>query len=481
MKMRPNFLVAFFLPYSTALGSPLVSPGAGSPVPQTSNATVVNAPLTDWIKNNSTDLQWYTTISVGTPPQIFNVVIDTGSNLLLLPQSNCSDCAPEQRKFNPANSSTFSWSPNSSSSDSDPWFSTGVDTIPFAEAQTARCNWAVDDVSMQGLTASQFPFHLCYEEANVLSTMPGIDGVLGLSLNGSGSFQWALYEAGLLDSGIFGMYMPPGQATGGQLTLGGVDESKFEGNLTWVPLNQELAAGHKQWVADMQTIFVNGKQLQIRNTDDSSTGNVPYPQSLVQVLDTGTSFIMAPDKATAAALYAQISPKIFQIDPVGTWGCSCRDMDAIVESGVELSFLLGYDDEGQQLNLTLPSSVFNLGPYPDNPELCQAVVNDWSDGVFYNGTIGLWELGSPLLKSYYTAWDGLNLQMGFAALKSTRSAVSSGPVSECKHQSTRRQTLDQSLSTEQRDDLDERLLDERQLEPANLGLGGALMMIDKPK
>ncbi|KAJ4422886.1 hypothetical protein N0V82_002412 [Gnomoniopsis sp. IMI 355080] len=476
--MKPTLTVAISVVCSAALGTPLVSPGVGSLVPQTSQSTVMKAPLTDWIKNNSTDLQWYTTISVGTPPQSFNVVIDTGSNMLLLPQSNCSNCGREQKKFDPAASSTFSWATNSSSDDSDLWFSTGVDTVPFAEAQTASCNWAVDDVSMQGLTASRFPFHLCYEEAPALSTMPGIDGVLGLSLNGSGSFQWALHDAGVLDSGTFGMYMPSGQTTGGQLTLGGVDETKFEGDLTWVSLNQELAVGHKQWVADLQTVFINGEQLQVPNTDNASTSSVSYPQSLVQVLDTGTSFIIAPDRATAAALYAQISPKIFQIDPVGTWGCSCEDMDTIVASGVELSFLLGYDGEGQQLNLTLPSRVFNLGPYPDDPELCQAVVNDWSDGVFYNGTIGLWELGSPLLKNYYTAWDGLNLQVGFAPLKSLSPPVSSGSVSTCKPDSARRQKISQPLTTKQPGDVERLSVDKRQLEPANVGLGGALMMAD---
>lgn len=35
----------------------------------TATSTVIAAPLTDWIKNNHADLQWYTTISVGTPPQ----------------------------------------------------------------------------------------------------------------------------------------------------------------------------------------------------------------------------------------------------------------------------------------------------------------------------------------------------------------------------------------------------------------------------
>lgn len=334
---------------------------------------------------------------------------------------------------------------------------------------------------MQGLTASQFPFLLCYDEAPVLSSMPGIDGVLGLSLNGSGSFQWALYEAGLVDSGVFGMYMPSGQVSGGQLTFGGVDETKFEGGLTWVSLNRDLAAEHEQWVVNMQTIFINGNQLQVPtpSTNDSSPSNSPYPQSLVQVLDTGTSFIMAPDNATAAALYAQISPKLVQLDPVGTWGCSCEDMDAIVDSGAELSFPLGYNNEdGQQYNLTLPSSVFNLGPYPDNPGLCQAVVNNWSDGVFYNDTVGLWTLGSPLLKNYYTAWDGLSLRVGFAPLRSsTSTAMSSGSASACERSTAPRQVAHQSVKVKQRGGFHEHHLDESWLEPVAMGFGGALMMV----
>lgn len=337
---------------------------------------------------------------------------------------------------------------------------------------------------MQGLTASQFPFLLCYDEAPVLSSMPGIDGVLGLSLNassGPATFQWALYDAGLVDSGIFGMYMPSGQVTGGQLTLGGVDETKFEGDLTWVSLDHDLASDHGQWVVDMQTIFVNGEQLQVFpefSTNSSSTNSGAYPQSLVQVLDTGTSFIMAPDNATAAALYAQISPQIFQIDPVGTWGCSCEDMEAIVQSGTELSFLLGYNNKGQQLNLTLPSSVFNLGPYPGSPELCQAVVNNWSEGVFYNETVGLWTLGSPLLNNYYTAWDGLNLRVGFAPLSSSSSenTGSSVPESSCERSSARHQESQRSLETTQRGAILEHQSDESLLEPITLGFGGAVML-----
>lgn len=277
----------------------------------------------------------------------------------------------------------------------------------------------MDDVFVQGLTAPAFPFLLCYDEGSAMASQPGIDGILGLSINASGSprsLQWALQDAGLLDSGMFGLYTPSGQVIGGELTLGGVDETKFEGELTWIPLD---LLGHTTWTVNMQTIFVNGKQLRvsIQNNTTTSSNTVPYPQSIVQVLDSGSAFIMAPDNATAAALYAQISADIYQIDLVGTWGCSCVDMATIVHSGAELTFLLGYDGSGAQLNVTIPSSIFNLGPYPGQPDICQAVVNSWSDGVYFEGNIGLWMLGSPLLKNYYTAWDGMNLQVGFAPLK----------------------------------------------------------------
>lgn len=293
-----------------------------------------------------------------------------------------------------------------------------------------------------GTQAISYEFLLCSQEDEALNTQPGIDGVLGLGVTGSdpAALQWALLEAGVLGSGVYGLYLPSGEVSGGEITLGGVDESKFAtgASLTWVPLDANLAAKHEQWVMNMQTIYVNGEQFLISSSavDDSAyssaamsstTGEggdmVAYPQSIIQVLDSGTSSIMAPSYAVAEALYAQISPKIYQIDPVGTWGAPCAEMDAIA---ADITFTIGSEGD-QLLNVTIPSRTFNLGPYNNSQTtICQAVVNNWVDPLSYNG-MGLWELGSPLLKNYYTAWDGAGLKVGFAPLAS--SEISSGAPS----------------------------------------------------
>lgn len=275
-----------------------------------------------------------------------------------------------------------------------------------------------DTASLHGLTATSFSFYLCDQEGPALSSMPNIDGILGFGIqDDSGqSLLWALYGEGLLEEPVFGLYTPPGQATGGELTVGGVDDSKFDGELVWLDLDP-LSLDHDSWAMDVQTIFISGKQLMVAS--NGSDIKQPYPRSLA-VLDTGTSFLMAPDYETARDIYAQISPKIYQIDSVGTWGSLCSDME---DTTPELTFLFGYDGE-TQLNVTIPKESFNIGPYPGMDGVCQAVINNYQSPHVDDDGRGVWIVGSPLLKSYYTAWNGLDLKTGFAALKSTASSSS---------------------------------------------------------
>lgn len=295
-----------------------------------------------------------------------------------------------------------------------------------------------DTASLQNLTAQNFTFYLCDQEGPALSSMPNIDGILGFGVqDGSGqSLMWALYGRGLLAGPVFGLHTPPGRVSGGEMTVGGVDGSRFEGEgLVWLDLDPLSApAAHDSWAMDVQTVFVGGgRQLMVTGGGGSNSTRQPYPQSLA-VLDTGTSFVMAPDYATARDLYAQISPAIYQVDPVGTWGAPCSEMDKITTG--ELTFLFGYDGAAAQLNVTVPSRSFNLGPYPGLDGICQAVVNNYRSPQVNDDGRGVWVVGSPLLKNYYTAWNGLDLKVGFAALRSTSSSGSTAQQGESTHESS---------------------------------------------
>ena len=365
---------------------------AGSPV---------NIPLTDYI--NRTDDQWYSVVSIGTPPQNFTVLFDTGSNDLLQPRSNCTTCDGHAR-FDPAKSSTFSPRPGRRSQIS---FGTGGDSIPLAQPEGVRGTVVTDIFSIGGLVAKDQIFLLCDQYAETLNRQT-IDGILGLGTISSQTSSlppyWNLYHQGQLASPIFSWYIRPGEEHGGELTLGGVDSTKFHGELNYIDLNKDLSSNSETWIIDQPAIYANDKKL------GASRGRLS-PRADIAVLDTGTAFIQTPDLNSARDIYALISPSIKIIDPNGAWGAPCDEMDKIAP---DITFTFG-PARGKQGNFTVPKRHFNLGPYPGMQGMCQALFNHPPQTIVDpNSNQRLWVVGSPLLKNYYTAWDGVGLRVGWA-------------------------------------------------------------------
>lgn len=333
---------------------------------------------------------------------VSNVLLDTGSAAILLPRSNCTTCGTHNT-FDSDQSSTFENSPGTQLSFS---FLTGADQFPLSEAAGGHGAIVTDAVSFAGLENPAQQWVLADVYASFLATMVP-DGVMGLAppsasdVGAPTSLFWYLYSIGQFESPKFSWFVNPGRISGAELTLGGVDETKYNGPITTVSLNETVSSKVGAWSLNQRSIFVSGKEVL------NSTSEQPFSLSIT-TLDTGTAFMQPPSTQATEDLYAAISSEIYAIGDFGSWGAPCDVLDRVA---VDVTFQIGPDGE---FNATLPKEYFNLGPFPGQEELCEAAFVAPPGGKFYLGTTPVWIFGSPILKHYFTVWDGINNEVGFA-------------------------------------------------------------------
>ncbi|KAJ7054480.1 acid protease [Mycena amicta] len=299
-----------------------------------------------------TDLQWFGNISVGTPSQEVSVVFDTG-------QQHPRVCVDDV-KFDYESSSTFVDKKTTSSIT----FSTGVGVDPVIGS-----NYRF--VTVGNLTAKNVAMFLITSETAKFAIDP-FSGIQGMGADAEGFFACA-HQAG---SPI--LYVTPEAVGGAELTIGGIDDSKFNGTLTYAP---NADAGSSTWSLTSPQIFVNGK----------TTSTLKRSRDVI--FDSGTSNILF-DTTTTEAIYALISPDIkAHSSERGTYGIACSlipTLPAVIDLGFR-------DEDGKPFNLTIPSSELSVGT------------------TLINAFDGLDLVGGSVLKHYYSVWDVGSQRMGFAA------------------------------------------------------------------
>ncbi|KAB5576301.1 aspartic peptidase domain-containing protein [Coniochaeta sp. 2T2.1] len=250
---------------------------------------------------------------------------------------------------------------------------------------------------------------LCDNYTALTGMLPdGILGILGIGtvnftdlVPSAMPFYWQAFFSGQLKSPEFSLFLNPGHEEDGELNLGGIDSTRFVGPITTVSLNSVTSAEVGNFILDQGAITINSKAVH------NPTSVKPFVPSLV-ILDTGTASIQPPDNQTVQDMYAAISPEIKPIGNLGSWGTPCEVVDRVV---VDVSIQWG---PGRKFKATLPWEFFNLGPFPNQPQLCEAVFLTLTEPIFTGEGEGVWVIGSPVLKNYYTVWDGLNFGKGFA-------------------------------------------------------------------
>ncbi|KAG0305941.1 hypothetical protein BGZ98_003271 [Dissophora globulifera] len=317
--------------------------------------SIGTVPLTDV----SPDLEYYGSVSVGTPAQVVKLDFDTGSSDIWFPSSTCTTSACKKHvRFNSAKSSTFK-------KDGRSW------RISYGDGSSASGTLGSDIVNVGGVSVRQ-TIGLATQESSQFGSSPE-DGLFGLGFNtiesvkGVKTFMDNAIAGGAIAQPVVSVYLPSVRrngGVGGEYLFGGIDSSKFTGSLTYVPVTQK---GY--WQVAIDDAGYNGQSL-----GQSSEG----------IIDTGTTLIIVGDDA-AQAIHDNISGATN--DPNNGWLVPC----SLSSSTDTISFTMG-------------GTAFNVAV----ADLAYEDLGDGSGNCFsgvQGGQNDLWILGDVFIKNNYCVFS----------------------------------------------------------------------------
>lgn len=313
----------------------------------------------------------YTNISIGTPPQSFQVSFDTGSSDLWVPGYIGNVPEPGPGLFNPTSSSTFQ--------DLGAQFEAGY------VGGTADGDWAVDTVTVAGLTVQNLQFGVVGEMQQVSQ------GILGMSFKevestsraGQGqydNFPFAAKDQGLIDHAIYSLYFAGPHSPDGTFLLGGIDHAKYSGDIEYYKVSNP-AAGPQ---IDFQGIKFNGNEVEI---------NLPV------TLDSGSLAITLPDKQ-----FQEIGKALNLTNYNENGGLFYIDCDAEIEAEFQFK---GLSISANSSSLVLPMSLYSGD---DTDTQCALAVQNSKIFVYQGDAV----LGEPFLKNAYVVYDLEENKVGVA-------------------------------------------------------------------
>ncbi|XGW09648.1 hypothetical protein V3C99_011715 [Haemonchus contortus] len=224
--------------------------------------------------------QYYGTVQIGTPPQTFQLLFDTGSSNLWVPCKGCraSDLACDfHQKFDCKKSKTCTETGAPFEIEYGSGSMKGVvdnDVVCFGSDQ----KWCTDKT--QGLACAT-------QEPGLAFVAAKFDGILGMgwdriSVNGIPQPMDQIFaNKALCPEAVFAFWLNRdlnNNAAGGEMTLCGTDPAHYKGTIAWEPLVSE-----DYWRIKLGAVTIDG----------TSYTNGPVDA----IVDTGTSLLTGPTDA----------------------------------------------------------------------------------------------------------------------------------------------------------------------------------------
>ncbi|CAO1637280.1 unnamed protein product [Jaminaea pallidilutea] len=320
-------------------------------------------PLTDFM-----NAQYFAEISVGTPPQPFKVILDTGSSNLWVPSKDCGSIACFlHAKYDSSSSSSY----KKNGTEFKIQYGSGS-MEGFVSQDTMRIGDL--EVKKQG-----------FAEA---TNLPGLafvfgkfDGILGLahdtiSVDGVVPPFYEMINQGLLDAPLFSFYLGDSEENGGEAVFGGIDEDHYTGKISYAPVKRK---GY--WEVQLDSIALGDEELEY---DEAGAA-----------IDTGTSLIAGPSDVVEI-LNAKLGAKKTWS---GQYQLDCEKLSSLPD--------LTFKFDGKPYTLT--ASDYTL-------QVQGSCISSFTP-IDIPGPYPLWIVGDSFLRKYYTVYDLGKEAVGFANAK----------------------------------------------------------------
>jgi len=318
--------------------------------------------------------EYFGKVQIGSPPQEFTVVFDTGSGNLLIPSKQCTDEAcTSHKRFDAYKSSTavdiaFADQPDkpvAKGGDRD------VVTITFGTGDISGV--FIKDNICVGAICTHANFVVATEESDEPFSLVPFDGIFGLSLPQMSEAPHfnvldCMIRDKVLKSNIFSVFLGGTDTEASEISFGEFRKERMASDMFWVPVTNP---GY--WQVAMEDITVGDKKQ-----------NLCGGQCQVAV-DTGTSLLAGPsDIITAITNEVKVKG-------------DCSNYKVLPKLG----FVVG-------------GHILNLGPedYVDKGDDGCSVALMTLDIPPPKGPLFIF--GDPFLRKYYTVYDRESLKVGFA-------------------------------------------------------------------
>ncbi|KAM9783932.1 napsin-A isoform 2-T2 [Syngnathus typhle] len=322
--------------------------------------------------------QYFGSISIGSPPQDFTVLFDTGSSNLWVPSVHCSflDIACWlHHRYNSKKSSTYVGN------------GTGF-SIRYGRGSLSGFI-SGDTVNIAGLSMPGQQFGEAVKQPGITFAVARFDGVLGMAYPSisvakvTPVFDTAM-AAKLLPQNVFSFYISrdPAAAVGGELMLGGSDPQYYTGDLHYVNVTRKA-----YWQIKMNEVAV-GNQLTLCKTGCQA------------IVDTGTSLMVGPVEEIRALQKAVGALPLL----MGEYFIDCKKIHSLPV----ISFNIG----GKMFNLTGEDYVMKETQMGTSICLSGFMAMDIPPPAG-----PLWILGDVFIRKYYTVFDRSSDRVGFAPAK----------------------------------------------------------------